>query len=145
MNYCTVCKQTHEGSGCPADRNIYDESMDVVGQLKNENAALRQQLAESKGSYDDAIGEYHLEEQDLRKENKDLRQQVDALSAGRDTLKRKYMELIMAVADKYPFESRHGTALRYIKERQLSGQAKRDAGLDEIARDQFCFKAGEGV
>jgi len=72
----------------------------------------------------------------------DLRQQVDALSVGRDTLKRKYMELIMAVADKYPFESRHGTALRYIKERQLSGQVKRDAGLDEIARGQFCFEEG---
>lgn len=32
--------------------------------------------------------------------------------------KHKHSELVMAVANKYPNESRHETALRYIKERE---------------------------
>jgi hypothetical protein len=35
-----------------------------------------------------------------------------------ETVKRKYMELVMAVSKKFPFESRHQTALRYIMERE---------------------------
>lgn len=33
-------------------------------------------------------------------------------------LERKYNELIMAVGNKYPGETRHQTALRYIQERE---------------------------
>jgi hypothetical protein len=34
----------------------------------------------------------------------------------------KYMELIMAVGQKHPNESRHETALRYIREAERSGE-----------------------
>lgn len=37
---------------------------------------------------------------------------------GYDELRSKYNELIYAVAQKYPDENRHETALRYIKERE---------------------------
>lgn len=41
--YCSVCKQCHEGSGCPHDpkMSIYDEAMGVEKQLKAEIAALK--------------------------------------------------------------------------------------------------------
>lgn len=47
--------------------------------------------------------------------------------------KRNYMELIMAVGNVYPNETRHQTALRYIKERETPSvnQAK-------------CFAIAEG-
>lgn len=38
-----------------------------------------------------------------------------------EELARRYMELIMAVGSKFPGETRHETALRYIKERETSG------------------------
>jgi len=42
-------------------------------------------------------------------------------------VKRKYYQLIVAVEQKYPGESRHDTALRYIKEREESSKiAKED-------------------
>jgi hypothetical protein len=36
----------------------------------------------------------------------------------KDELEKKYYELLYAVGKKYPNESRHETALRYIKERE---------------------------
>jgi len=36
----------------------------------------------------------------------------------REELEKKYYELIYAVATKHPNESRHETALRYIRERE---------------------------
>lgn len=37
-----------------------------------------------------------------------------------DELRQRYYELLYAVACKYPGESRHATALRYIQEREAS-------------------------
>jgi hypothetical protein len=55
----------------------------------------------------------------------DLKEQIAALTAENaryrealETVKRKYMELIYGVSKKFPFESRHQTALRYITERE---------------------------
>ncbi len=39
-----------------------------------------------------------------------------------DRLLKKYMELIMAVASKYPDETRHQTALRYIREAEETAE-----------------------
>jgi hypothetical protein len=36
----------------------------------------------------------------------------------KDELEKKYYELLYAVAQKYPGESRHETVLRYIRERE---------------------------
>jgi len=43
-------------------------------------------------------------------------------------LQRKYDELIYAVGNKYPGESRHETALRYIQERENSTSEGQQAG-----------------
>jgi hypothetical protein len=32
--YCSVCKQDHDGTGCPIDQSVYDDSMDVEAVLK---------------------------------------------------------------------------------------------------------------
>lgn len=39
-----------------------------------------------------------------------------AFDAGRGTLSEKYFELLYAVAQKFPDETRHQTALRYIQQ-----------------------------
>jgi RNA polymerase subunit RPABC4/transcription elongation factor Spt4 len=39
-------------------------------------------------------------------------------------LEKKYYELVYAVASKYPGESRHQTALRYIMEREQSSRGQ---------------------
>jgi hypothetical protein len=53
-----------------------------------------------------------------------LRAQVAALEAERDRLRESYDDLIMAVVNKYPGETRHQTALRYIRQaEQHSGEA----------------------
>ena len=44
-NHCTVCKQTHDGTGCPTDRPIYDEAMDVIAKKDAEIAALKERVA----------------------------------------------------------------------------------------------------
>ena len=46
----------------------------------------------------------------------EFRALIAEISAERDIITRKYDELIMAVESKYPGESRHMTALRYIRE-----------------------------
>jgi hypothetical protein len=48
----------------------------------------------------------------------------------REPVEGKYYELLFAVSQKFPGETRHETALRYIREREarLSDAAKMDAG-----------------
>lgn len=45
-----------------------------------------------------------------------------------EKIEKKYNELLLAVGNKYPDESRHETALRYIKTTEL----RLDAGLEPI-------------
>ena len=49
-----------------------------------------------------------------------LQQQVKDLTEAKEKLKADYNELIFAVANKWPNELRHQTALRYIIERESS-------------------------
>lgn len=50
-------------------------------------------------------------------DNKKIKAMIKcAFDAGRDTLSGKYFELLYAVASKYPDETRHQTALRYIQQ-----------------------------
>lgn len=48
--------------------------------------------------------------------------------------KAKYHELLLAVSDKTPYESRHETALRYIREREYS--ASTGAAINEQKKDK---------
>ena len=52
----------------------------------------------------------------------------EQLQAERDRYKEKYEDLIYCVASKFPNESRHETAKRYIQQREqhCEGQAKED-------------------
>ena len=38
--YCSVCGQTHNGTGCPEDRSIYDQAVDAEAGLKEQLGAL---------------------------------------------------------------------------------------------------------
>jgi hypothetical protein len=63
----------------------------------------------------------------LNDENNRLREEIEQLRVS-------YQELIMAVSEKIPNESRHETALRYILERERSscdGAAKTDLTREE--------------
>lgn len=52
-----------------------------------------------------------------------------ALGRERDALLAKYNELLFAVAQKFPDETRHETALRYINERE-AGQSEPGQALE---------------
>ena len=54
----------------------------------------------------------------LEAENDSLRQLHTAQMEENERLREQYYELIWAVANKHPDESRHETALRYITERE---------------------------
>lgn len=60
-----------------------------------------------------------------------------------EKLESAYNELIMAVARKYPDESRHQTALRYIRDREsttVSGRQSTAACEDEAPHGRECNK-----
>jgi len=44
----------------------------------------------------------------------------ESLSSSFDSVKLKYEELILAVGTKFPGETRHETALRYIRDAEMS-------------------------
>ena len=48
----------------------------------------------------------------------EIRDQVKTIAADRNELRNKYYDLIMEVAQKWPEETRHETAKRYIRERE---------------------------
>lgn len=58
--------------------------------------------------------------QELREANRTLSHQLERRADGMDDLtqelRAKYHELLYAVANKYPNETRHETALRYIRQ-----------------------------
>lgn len=51
-----------------------------------------------------------------------LERECAALTARLEEAEKRYQELIYAVAKKFPNESRHQTALRYIMEREQSSE-----------------------
>ena len=60
--------------------------------------------------------------------NKAITETIPGLVMDRDRVEKDYYELIFAVASKYPGETRHQTALKYIRqaeEREDFGIAKR--------------------
>ena len=59
-----------------------------------------------------------------------LRQQLTTLQARLATVEGAYSELIMAVGNKYPGESRHATALRYIQKAEAPTNQQAAAALD---------------
>ena len=72
-----------------------------------------------------SLGKVSDQIRDMRKEIESLHHEKAVLAAKVD----QYMELIMAVAQKFPGETRHQTALRYIRERESAvtqGPAKEE-------------------
>lgn len=53
-----------------------------------------------------------------------------AFDAGRGTLSEKYFELLYAVAQKFPDETRHQTALRYIQNAEIHNRADGPAQVE---------------
>ena len=68
------------------------------------------------------LHDLHLERTKLTSkmiaERDDARVQAERLRAALEELREKYEELLYQVASKYPGESRHDTAKRYIHERE---------------------------
>lgn len=60
-----------------------------------------------------------------------LRERVAELQLDHDHLSGKYYELIYQVSRKYPGETRHETALRYLREAERSHDATGNAGVAE--------------
>lgn len=68
---------------------------------------------------------------------KDMDDPVDKMwDEDLDIVKEKYMELIMSVSKKFPGETRHETALRYILERE--NQCSMD--MDKQGEFHLCNK-----
>ena len=64
-----------------------------------------------------------------------LQHDVNRLTGERDALREKYQELLYQVSDKHHNETRHETALRYLREREAAqsnvpAQSKREATHD---------------
>ncbi|MDA3835144.1 MAG: hypothetical protein PF495_17305 [Spirochaetales bacterium] len=61
----------------------------------------------------------------------ELSQFTNAKTAKEIDYQEKYGELIMAVCNKYPNETRHETALRYIQQAEMSSDCatKKDVGI----------------
>jgi len=57
---------------------------------------------------------------------------VEQLERELDEAKRNYMELIMSVGNKYPNETRHETAKRYIQERENMPSHGPDSAIKEM-------------
>jgi hypothetical protein len=85
-------------------------------EFESENAALKQRIFELENA---ALKQRIIDENkahgfELRDPNGTIWEVAQKLSEENAELKRNYNELIMAVACKFPNESRHHTALRYI-------------------------------
>ena len=57
---------------------------------------------------------------------------IEQLERELDEAKRNYMELIMSVGNAYPNETRHQTALRYIRERENMPSHGPDGAIKEM-------------
>ena len=79
----------------------------LVKNLKKEIESLRDTLAKKGSNY--AM---------LEAENRYLHDLLRRLEAENKELKDKYYELLYAVEQKFPGETRHETALRYIRQRE---------------------------
>lgn len=91
----------------PADRDSVVVSKATLDRWINEIAAWEQRLAEAEAELsrkDECIVDGLMQRKDLQSRLAEAKQ--------------LYMELLFAVARKYPNETRHETALRYIMERE---------------------------
>ena len=63
----------------------------------------------------------------------EIRDQVKKLTAERNDIRDRYYDLVMQVAQKWPDETRHDTAKRYIMEREETKEsaAKQALGGDD--------------
>jgi hypothetical protein len=80
----------------------------------------------------DKLAEVSAERADLRKENEEFRNGFYSLAFDRihkqlNELQQAYNELIMAVGMKFPNETRHQTALKYIQQAENNTQAGSEA------------------
>lgn len=92
----------HEGDTPEAwIKNAAQKAAAEIARLRAENERLRFGCALAEAQRDDEIRE------------------ADRLRAELDAAREKYSELIMAVGRKYPGETRHETALRYIRTAEI--------------------------
>jgi hypothetical protein len=54
MTHCSVCKQNHDGTGCPMDddRPVYNQAMDVIEKLKADHLAALEEYAKYKAFWE---------------------------------------------------------------------------------------------
>lgn len=92
------------------------ESLRKLVNETNERAATE------KKELSDTLSEKQSEILGLREEVKDARSKVATAAAEIGMLQSSYNELIMAVENKYDGETRHQTALRFIRDSQKSSE-----------------------
>ena len=89
-----------------------------------------QDLEERAKKIESRIKELEAREHHLPAKNNALRVQIDRKNKRIEELQEKYSELIMAVAQKFPDESRHETALRYIQQRESTCHGPEQASAE---------------
>lgn len=101
------------------DKAIKSCHTEITGLMESfdfEREKLKEQLELAKNKRD-YFEQGHIT---VLEELNDLHDENIVLKARNEKLDRDYNELIMAVAQKFPNESRHETALRYINQREQS-------------------------
>uniref|UniRef100_A0A6M3KQZ9 Uncharacterized protein n=1 Tax=viral metagenome TaxID=1070528 RepID=A0A6M3KQZ9_9ZZZZ len=112
---CVTCRQT---VGCGCDE--FNNTLDLIGNLEIDEETLRKNgwvridkrlgMLPNIVDYIKSMGYVKLSEIDLR-------ELID--------VKEKYYELIMSVGNKYAGETRHETALKYIKQAEIGDNTEK--------------------
>ena len=96
------------------------EAWEDYQNLVNDRDDLRRQLAECREENGNMDSMYQDRLLDFEGMAYKAEEQLAEVTAERDRLQSDYMDLIMSVAKKFPGETRHQTALRYIRESECN-------------------------
>ena len=97
----------------------------ITGKLGNYVPGLtpflaRELLAATVAEYEAKLAALEFERDDLERVNAEFFDRIEVKREQIAALEAKYTELLYAVAQKFVGESRHETALRYIREREIA-------------------------
>ena len=117
-----TCIESLEQQLAAARRDVKAHE-DVKIAMDKEMANSRAELAAAKAQFDTLYERAHMLEHSLAAANADAERAHE-----------KYSELLLAVGNKFPNESRHETALRYIQAMENIGTAMREYQAEHAQR-----------
>ena len=109
------------------------EAWEDYQNLVNDRDDLRRQLAECREENGNMDSMYQDRLLDFEGMAYKAEEQLAEVTAERDRLQSDYMDLIMSVAKKFPGETRHQTALRYIRENESKFAPGASQGKREVS------------